>query len=89
MKSKAVLAELLLARIALCMDDRTAARVHCQTALAQVSKTESPMLTYQAEFLMGEVEQTANEAEVAEPQVLPPGQRGARDVARQSARRGT
>ena len=65
MKSKAVLAELLLARIALCMDDRTAARVHCQTALAQVSKTESPMLTYQAEFLMGEVEQTANEAEVA------------------------
>jgi CHAT domain-containing protein len=65
MLSKAVLAELLLARIALRMKDPTAARLHCQSALEQVSKMESPMLTYQAEFLMGEVERAAGETNLA------------------------
>ena len=55
MRSKAVLAELLLARIALRMNDAATARAHCQSALDQVSTMESPMLAYQAEFLMGEV----------------------------------
>jgi CHAT domain-containing protein len=59
MKSKALLAELLLARIALRMDDHTAARSYCESAIAQVGEIESPVLVYQAEFLMGEVEQAS------------------------------
>lgn len=67
MRSKAVLAELLLARIALRMNDAPTARAHCEASLQQVSKTESPMLTYQAEFLTGEVEQaTGNPAQAYE-----------------------
>ena len=62
MRSKAVLAELLLARIALRMNDAAAARGNCQEALQQVGKMESPMLTYQAEFLMGEVERSNGKA---------------------------
>ena len=65
MLSKAVLAELLLARIALRMNDVPAARVHCQSALAQVGKTESSMLSYQTHFLVGEVERTAGNPDVA------------------------
>ncbi len=65
MRSKAVLAELLLARIALRMNDPAAGRTHCQSALEQVSKMESPMLAYQAEFLMGEVERATGQAELA------------------------
>lgn len=61
MKSKAILAELLLARIALRMDDHAAARAYCNGAIAQVGKMESPMLAYQAEFLMGEVEQASGQ----------------------------
>ena len=62
MRSKAVLAELLLARIALRMNDSATARAHCQSALSQVKKMESPMLACQTEFLMGEVERTTGNA---------------------------
>ena len=65
MRSKAVLAELLLARIALRMNDAAAARTNCQEALQQLGKMESPMLTYQAEFLMGEVERSNGKADLA------------------------
>lgn len=65
MRSKAVLAQLLLARIALRMNDAAAARTNCQEALQQVGKMESPMLTYQAEFLMGEVERSTGKADLA------------------------
>jgi len=65
MRSKAVLAELLLARIALRMNDAATARGNCQEALQQVGKMESPMLTYQAEFLMGEVERGNGKAGLA------------------------
>jgi len=65
MRSKAVLAELLLARIALRMKDAATARTHCEFALQQVGKTESPMLSYQAAFLMGEVERATGNADVA------------------------
>jgi len=65
MPSKAVLAELLLARIALRMNDAANARTHCQSALGQVKEMESPMLAYQAEFLMGEVERSTGNPDLA------------------------
>jgi CHAT domain-containing protein len=65
MRSKAVLAELLLARIALRMKDAATARTHCESALQQVGKTESPMLSYQAAFLMGEVERATGNGDLA------------------------
>src|SRR5271156_6283245 len=62
MRGKAVLAELLLARIALRLGDTSLAKEHCQTALTELSKLDAPTLLYQAEFLMGEVERaTGNE----------------------------
>jgi CHAT domain-containing protein len=65
MRSKAVLAELLLVRIALRMNDATTARRHSEAALQQVQRMESPMLTYQAEFLMGEVERATGNSDLA------------------------
>jgi CHAT domain-containing protein len=65
MRSKAVLAELLLARIALRMNDTATARTHCESALLQVKKMESPMLAYQADFLMGEVERATGNTDLA------------------------
>ncbi|MFZ1917127.1 MAG: CHAT domain-containing protein [Terriglobales bacterium] len=62
MRGKAVLAELLLARIALRLNDTSLAKKHCQTALADLERLDSPTLLYQAEFLMGEIERvTGNE----------------------------
>ncbi|MGA7079429.1 MAG: CHAT domain-containing tetratricopeptide repeat protein [Terriglobales bacterium] len=62
MRGKAVLAELLLARIALRLGDSELAQKHCRMALADLEKLDSPTLLYQAEFLMGEVERvTGNE----------------------------
>ena len=58
MRGKAVLAELLLGRICLRMNDAATTRKHCETALQQLSELESPMLAFQAEFLSGEVEKT-------------------------------
>jgi CHAT domain-containing protein len=65
MRSKAGLAELLLARIALRMKDAATARTHCESALQQVGKTELPMLSYQAAFLMGEVERATGNGDLA------------------------
>jgi CHAT domain-containing protein/tetratricopeptide (TPR) repeat protein len=62
MRGKAVLAELLLARIALRLGDNILAKKYCQTALADLENLDSPALLYQAEFLTGEVERiTGNE----------------------------
>lgn len=62
MRGKAVLADLLLARIALRLGDTKLAKQHCEMALADLSNLDSPTLLYQAEFLMGEVERvTGNE----------------------------
>ncbi|MGH9643539.1 MAG: tetratricopeptide repeat protein [Terriglobales bacterium] len=55
MFGKAVLAELLLARIVLRMNDHPGARNHCQQALSSLASFDSPVLLYQAEFLMGEI----------------------------------
>jgi CHAT domain-containing protein len=62
MRGKAVVAELLLARIALRLSDTRLAKQHCETALTDLQNLDSPTLLYQAEFLMGEVERiTGNE----------------------------
>jgi CHAT domain-containing protein len=58
MLGKAVLAELLLARISLRMSDLNAAQQHCQAALADLKDIDSPSLRYQAECLMGEIQRT-------------------------------
>ena len=62
MPSKAVLAELLLARIALRLNDSPAARWHCDSALQRLTKLPRPVLSCQAEFLSGKIEQTAGES---------------------------
>jgi CHAT domain-containing protein/tetratricopeptide (TPR) repeat protein len=56
MASKAVLAELLLARIALRLNDAPAARQHCDLALGQLKALQRPVLACQAEFLSGKIE---------------------------------
>src|SRR5580700_3473671 len=62
MRGKAVLADLLLARIALRLSDTKLAKQHCRMALTDLSNLDSPTLLYQAEFLLGEVERvTGNE----------------------------
>jgi CHAT domain-containing protein len=65
MRSKAVLAELLLARIALRISDQGAAQQHCRQALADLATLDSPVLLYQAEFLMGEIACAAGKDEDA------------------------
>jgi CHAT domain-containing protein len=57
MRSKAVLAELLLARIELRLNNSSAARDHCDSALQKLKVLETPVLTCQAEFLSGKIEQ--------------------------------
>src|ERR1700691_1392587 len=65
MRGKAVLAELLLARIALALRDARLARQHCQSAREGLENLDSPTLLYQAEFLMGEVERTTGNEDAA------------------------
>jgi CHAT domain-containing protein len=65
MSSKAVLAELLLARISLSLKDLPSARQLCGTALEEVGRLHSPMLVYQAEFLAGEVERATGNTDAA------------------------
>ena len=55
MARKAILAELLLARIALRLNDTPTARQHCESALRELSSMELPMLLYQTHFLLGEI----------------------------------
>src|SRR6266446_17095 len=65
MRSKAELAELLLARIALRLNDSSAARLHCDSALQQLKELETPVLKCQAEFLSGKIEQATGKDERA------------------------
>jgi CHAT domain-containing protein len=65
MRGKAVLAELLLARISLRLNDAKSARAHCEAALKELESLDSPLLRYQAEFLMGEIERAGTKAEAA------------------------
>jgi CHAT domain-containing protein len=52
---KAALSHLLLARIAMQVDDLGAAASETEAALAKLSKVQSPVLAYQAYFLQGQL----------------------------------
>jgi CHAT domain-containing protein len=65
MRGKAVLAELLLARIALRLGDPVLARQHCGVALAALENLDSPTLLYQAEFLSGEIHRSIADEDAA------------------------
>src|SRR5260370_1369437 len=65
MPSKAVLAELLLRRIALRLNDHSAARQHCDSSLQQLKQLEAPVLACHAEFLSGKIEQATGKDDQA------------------------
>ncbi|MGH9522243.1 MAG: CHAT domain-containing protein [Terriglobales bacterium] len=54
-RSKAVLAQLLLARVTLSMRDAATSLEHCRTALAGAEELQLPVLIYQAEFVSGQI----------------------------------
>jgi len=56
---KAVLCHLLLARLSMRTGDRAAARSECARALERLASLEAPVLRYQAEFLMGQIQQSS------------------------------
>ncbi len=59
--SKAVLCHLLLARLSMRTGDHAAARAECASALDRLASLEAPVLRYQAEFLMGQIQQTSGD----------------------------
>jgi CHAT domain-containing protein/tetratricopeptide (TPR) repeat protein len=65
MRGKAVLAGLLLARICLRMGDLNSARRRGEAARAALEKLDSPLLSYQTEFCMGEIERASANIEQA------------------------
>jgi tetratricopeptide (TPR) repeat protein len=62
---KAVLAELLLARLAERTGELETARGSCTAALARAKQLESPILNYQANCLLGEIELASGNPEAA------------------------
>lgn len=65
MTSKAVMAELLLARIALKTDNPRQAFDHAKAAIDKVAETDSPVLIYQANLLLGNIQEAHGEREQA------------------------
>jgi CHAT domain-containing protein len=59
---KAVLSRLLLARLSLRTGDLAAARADCVRAQERLAKLEAPVLRYQAEFLLGQIQQATNDS---------------------------
>jgi CHAT domain-containing protein len=59
---KAILCELLLARIALHTDALPQALARCAEALAHAEAMDAPVLEYQARFLKGQIEEAAGDA---------------------------
>ena len=58
---KAVLCHLLLARISLRAGELKAALTECARALDRLAGLEAPVLRYQAEFLMGQIQQSSED----------------------------
>lgn len=56
---KGVLCQLLLSRLSLRSGDLGAASIGCARALGRLASLEAPVLRYQAEFLMGQIQQVA------------------------------
>jgi CHAT domain-containing protein/tetratricopeptide (TPR) repeat protein len=65
LRGKAALTHLLLARIALNVEDPAAAQSETDAALAKISGLQAPVLAYQAHFLSGQLAQARNERSVA------------------------
>jgi CHAT domain-containing protein/tetratricopeptide (TPR) repeat protein len=65
MPSKHVLCLLLLARVCLRTGELGGASRYCDEALRRVSKLDAPILSYQAQFLMGQVHEALGEPEKA------------------------
>lgn len=55
--SKAILCHLLLARLSLRTGELAAAKGDCSRALERLANLEAPLLRYQAQFLMGQIQQ--------------------------------
>jgi CHAT domain-containing protein len=62
---KAVLCHLLLARISLRSGNAAVARSECGHALKRLEKVDAPVLRHQAEFLMGQAQQTSGDVRAA------------------------
>lgn len=58
---KAVLCQLLLARLSVRTGEFAVAREECEKALARLSSLEAPTLRYQAEFLMGQLQEAVGD----------------------------
>jgi len=65
LRGKAALTHLLLARIALSVEDPAAAQSETDAALAKISGLQAPVLAYQAHFLSGQLAQTRKDRAVA------------------------
>ncbi|MFY9804229.1 MAG: CHAT domain-containing tetratricopeptide repeat protein [Candidatus Acidiferrales bacterium] len=57
--NKAVLCHLLLARLSLRTGDLPSAKADCTRALERLANLEAPVLRYQAQFLMGQIQQAS------------------------------
>ncbi len=60
--SKAILCHLLLARLSLRTGELPAAKADCTRALDRLANLEAPALRYQAQFLMGQIQQASGDA---------------------------
>jgi CHAT domain-containing protein len=65
LSTKRVLCQLLLARLNLQIGDPAAANQECQRALDRLADLETPVLSYQAHFLMGRIQQERGENNAA------------------------
>jgi CHAT domain-containing protein/tetratricopeptide (TPR) repeat protein len=65
LSSKSVLCRLLLARLSLQIGDAVAAHRECERALDRLAKLDAPILSYQADFLMGQICQARGDTRAA------------------------
>jgi len=65
LSGKAVMAHLLLAQIALQVEDLAAANQETEAAVAKLCGLQTPVLVYQAHFLQGEIARARGERQVA------------------------
>src|SRR5262249_19047898 len=63
---KAILCRLLLARVSLKTGDIGPARQECEAALSELTGKETPLLVYQANLVMGQVEEASGNLGAAE-----------------------
>ncbi len=66
LRGRAILCRLLLARLSLNAGETAAARRECESALAELTGMETPILVYQAQLVMGRIEEAAGNLEEAE-----------------------